>query len=124
MMMTFLSVALGGAIGASARFAVNLAAARLFGMVFPVGTLCVNVLGSFAMGVLAVLLLDRASPLAPFLLTGVLGGFTTFSAFSLDTLMLWERGQPGLALVYVILSVAASLLAVFAGLALGRSILA
>lgn len=124
MMMTFLSVALGGAIGASARFAVNLVAARLFGMGFPVGTLCVNVLGSFAMGVLAVLLLDRASPLAPFLLTGVLGGFTTFSAFSLDTLMLWERGQPGLALVYVILSVAASLLAVFAGLALGRSILA
>ena len=124
MMMTFLSVALGGATGASARFAVNLAAARLFGMGFPVGTLCVNVLGSFAMGVLAVLLLDRASPLAPFLLTGVLGGFTTFSAFSLDTLMLWERGQPGLALVYVILSVAASLLAVFAGLALGRSILA
>ena len=124
MMMTFLSVALGGAIGASARFAVNLAAARLFGMDFPVGTLCVNVLGSFAMGVLAVLLLDRASPLAPFLLTGVLGGFTTFSAFSLDTLMLWERGQPGLALVYVMLSVAASLLAVFAGLALGRSILA
>lgn len=124
MMMTFLSVALGGAIGASARFAVNLAAARLFGMGFPVGTLCVNVLGSFAMGVLAVLLLDRASPLAPFLLTGVLGGFTTFSAFSLDTLMLWERGQPGPALVYVILSVAASLLAVFAGLALGRSILA
>ena len=93
-------------------------------MGFPVGTLCVNVLGSFAMGVLAVLLLDRASPLAPFLLTGVLGGFTTFSAFSLDTLMLWERGQPGLALVYVILSVAASLLAVFACLALGRSILA
>ena len=124
MMMTFLSVALGGAIGASARFAVNLAAARLFGMGFPVGTLCVNVLGSFAMGVLGVVLLDRASPLAPFLLSGVLGGFTTFSAFSLDTLMLWERGQPGLALVYVILSVAASLLAVFAGLALGRSILA
>ena len=124
MMMTFLSVALGGAIGASARFAVKLAAARLFGMGFPVGTLCVNVLGSFAIGVLAVLLLDRASPMAPFLLTGVLGGFTTFSAFSLDTLMLWERGQPGLALVYVILSVAASLLAVFAGLALGRSILA
>ena len=124
MMMTFLSVAFGGAIGASARFAVNLAAARLFGTGFPVGTLVVNVLGSFVMGVLAVVLLDRASPLAPFLLTGVLGGFTTFSAFSLDTLMLWERGQPGLALIYVILSVAASLLAVFAGLTIGRSILA
>ena len=124
MMMTFLSVALGGAIGASARFAVNLAALRLFGMGFPVGTLVVNVLGSFVMGVLAVVLLDRASPLAPFLPTGVLGGFTTFSAFSLDTLMLWERGQPGLALIYVILSVAASLLAVLAGLTIGRSILA
>ena len=124
MMMTFLSVALGGAIGASARFAVNLLAVRLFGTGFPAGTLGVNVLGSFAMGVLAVVLLDRASPLAPFLLTGVLGGFTTFSAFSLDTLMLWERGQPGLALIYVILSVAASLLAVLAGLTIGRSILA
>ncbi len=124
MMTTFLSVALGGAIGASARFAVNLLALRLFGTAFPAATLCVNVLGSLAMGVLAVLLLERASPLAPFVLTGVLGGFTTFSAFSLDALMLWERGQGGLAAVYVILSVAASLLAVVAGLAIGRSILA
>ena len=123
-MTTFLSVALGGAIGASARFAVNLLALRLFGTAFPAATLCVNVLGSLAMGVLAVLLLERASPLAPFVLTGVLGGFTTFSAFSLDALMLWERGQGGLAAVYVILSVAASLLAVIAGLAIGRSILA
>ncbi len=123
-MTTFLSVALGGAIGASARFAVNLLALRLFGTAFPAATLCVNVLGSLAMGVLAVLLLERASPLAPFVLTGVLGGFTTFSAFSLDALMLWERGQGGLAAVYVILSVAASLLAVVAGLAIGRSILA
>ncbi len=123
-MTTFLSVALGGAIGASARFAVNLLALRLFGTAFPAATLCVNVLGSLAMGVLAVLLLERASPLAPFVLTGVLGGFTTFSAFSLDALMLWERGQGGLAAVYVILSVAASLLAVVACLAIGRSILA
>ena len=124
MMMTFLSVALGGAIGASARFAVNLAAARLFGMGFPVGTLCVNVLGSFAMGVLAVVLLDRASPLAPFLLTGVLGGFTTFSAFALDTTVLWQRGDSGLAMGYVLASVVLSLAAVSAGLAIGRGIFA
>ena len=124
MMMTFLSVALGGAIGASARFAVNLAAARLFGMGFPVGTLCVNVLGSFAMGVLAVLLLDRASPLAPFLLTGVLGGFTTFSAFSLDAFKLWEAGQSGAAALYVALSVALSLAALALAVVLFKGFLA
>ncbi|NHF74788.1 fluoride efflux transporter CrcB [Paracoccus xiamenensis] len=124
MMTNFLLVAAGGAIGASARYGVNLTAARLLGAGFPVATLAVNVVGSFLMGVLAVVLLDRASHLAPFLLTGVLGGFTTFSAFSLDTLALWERGQGGLAAGYVILSVAASLLAVIAGLAIGRSILA
>ena len=124
MMMTFLSVALGGAIGASARFAVNLAAARLFGMGFPVGTLCVNVLGSFAMGVLAVLLLDRASPLAPFLLTGVLGGFTTFSAFSLDAAKLWEAGQSVSAAGYVLGSVIIALAALVAGMAFARGIFA
>ncbi len=123
-MTNFLSVAAGGAIGASARYAVNLAALRLLGPGFPLATLGVNVLGSFLMGLLAVTLAGRGSALAPFLLTGVLGGFTTFSAFSLDTLTLWERGQGGQALVYVILSVAASLLAVIAGLAIGRSILA
>lgn len=124
MMTNFLSVAAGGAIGASARYAVNLTALRLFGAGFPVATLGVNVLGSFLMGLLAVALAERGGALSPFLLTGVLGGFTTFSAFSLDTLALWERGQAGLAVTYVILSVAASLLAVFAGLAIGRSILA
>ena len=111
------AVALGGAIGSVLRY--------LSYQVVPApwGTLAINVLGSFAIGVLFVVLAGK-SHLAPLLMTGVLGGFTTFSAFSLDTLMLWERGQPGPALVYVILSVAASLLAVFAGLALGRSILA
>ena len=89
----------------------------------PLGTIAVNVIGSFAMGVLFVALTSRTQ-LSPLLMTGVLGGFTTFSAFSLDTLALWERGQAGLAVTYVILSVAASLLAVFAGLAIGRSILA
>ncbi|MBA4491247.1 fluoride efflux transporter CrcB [Paracoccus sp. S1E-3] len=125
MMMNFLSVAAGGAIGASARYGVNLTTMRLLGPGFPVATLVVNVTGCLLMGLLASVLAHRGGhALAPFLLTGVLGGFTTFSAFSLDTLTLWERGQGGQAAVYVILSVAASLLAVAAGLALGRSILA
>ena len=123
-----LLVGLGGFLGAVARY-------KLGGLVlhltvqerFPYSTFAVNLLGCLVVGVLAGLA-ERHQAFSPdarlFLFTGLLGGFTTFSAFSLDTLMLWERGQPGLALVYVILSVAASLLAVFAGLALGRSILA
>ena len=120
MMTTFLSVALGGAIGASARFAVNLLALRLFGTAFPAATLCVNVLGSLAMGVLAVLLLERASPLAPFVLTGVLGGFTTFSAFSLDAITLLERGDVLAGVGYVLLSVVLSVLALYLGLLITR----
>ena len=115
----------GGALGAGGRYLVNVTAMRLLGPGFPWATVFVNVVGSLVMGVLVGVFAARSlTHLQPFAMTGVLGGFTTFSAFSLDTLMLWERGQLGLALVYVILSVAASLLAVFAGLALGRSILA
>ena len=125
MMMNFLLVAAGGAIGASARFAVNLTALRLFGNGFPVGTLSVNILGSFLMGFLVAFLAERGGiPLAAFLMTGVLGGFTTFSAFSLDTLMLVNRGQGGLALIYVTASVGVSLFATFIGMAIGRSIFA
>lgn len=125
MMMNFLLVATGGAIGASARFAVNLTASRLFGNGFPFGTLGVNILGSFLMGLLVVFLGERGGiPLAAFLMTGVLGGFTTFSAFSIDTLMLVNRGQGGLALIYVAASVGVSLFATFVGLVIGRSIFA
>lgn len=86
------------------------------------GTLIVNVAGSFAMGLLVVAATQGESRLGPFLLTGLLGGFTTFSAFSLDAVSLFERGQAGLAAAYVVASVALSLAALFAGLALFRGI--
>ena len=120
-MGTLWQVALGGAFGAVARYITTLAATRALGAEFPYGTVIVNVLGSFAMGVLFVLLMERGlSRHAPLLLTGVLGGFTTFSAFSLETLVLVERGHSGAAVLYVAASVGLSLLAVIGGLALAR----
>lgn len=110
---------LGGALGSILRAALGLA------LPFPVATLAVNVLGSFAIGLLAVPLLlagNRPHPSAPFLVTGVLGGFTTFSAFSLDTLRLIEGGRAGAALLYVAGSVGLSLGAGAAGLALARGL--
>ncbi|WP_265499310.1 fluoride efflux transporter CrcB [Paracoccus beibuensis] len=122
MMNPFLQVALGGAAGATARYAVYRAIAW-HGPGFPVATGVVNVLGSFAMGVLAVALAERlGNHYAPLLLSGFLGGFTTFSAFSLDALTLWERGQVWGMGIYVLTSVVLSLLAVVAGLAVGRGI--
>ncbi|TKW65700.1 MAG: fluoride efflux transporter CrcB [Paracoccus denitrificans] len=125
MTATFLLVAAGGAIGASARHAVNLTALRLFGPGFPVATLTVNVIGSLLMGLLVAWLGLRGTTYqAAFLMTGLLGGFTTFSAFSVDALVLIDRGQTGLALAYILGSVSLSLLAAFAGMAIGRGILA
>lgn len=125
MINTLLQVALGGAIGAAARFLVVTGAARAFGAGFPIGTLAVNVAGSLAMGVLAALLLGaRPHPAAPFLLTGVLGGFTTFSAFSLDALRLIEDGRLGTAALYVVLSGVLSLAACAAGLMMARGAMA
>lgn len=122
MIQTLLQVAFGGALGASARYLANVAAMRLLGPGFPWATVAVNVAGSFLMGVLVVVLAQRdATRLAPFLMTGVLGGFTTFSAFSLDALTLWERGQAGAASAYVLGSVAASLAAIVAGMAVARA---
>ena len=96
-MNNFLQVAIGGALGSMARYGVNILAGRVTAL--PLGTLIVNLTGCFAMGLLAAALAFRGGQhLAPLLLTGVLGGFTTFSAFSLDTLALWERGATGLAL--------------------------
>ena len=121
-----LLVALGGAIGASLRFAAVGWAGRALGSAFPWGTLLVNVGGSFAMGVAAVLVAERLpeswARLAPFLMTGVLGGFTTFSAFSLDVFGLMERGRAGLAAVYVLGSVALSLAGLWAGVVLARAV--
>ena len=122
MLNTLFTVALGGAIGASGRYLVNVTATRVIGHGYPAGTLIVNVLGSFLMGVLFVVLAKKGGNVwAPFLMTGVLGGFTTFSAFSLDALHLLERGRTGLAAVYVTGSVGLSVGALFAGLALARA---
>jgi len=123
MSMTLVHVALGGALGASARYLTGLAALRLMGTGFPWGTLTVNVVGSFVMGVLVVMLAHLgANRFAPLLMTGILGGFTTFSAFSLDALTLWERGETLTAALYVGASVGLSLVAIIAGLALARSL--
>ncbi len=121
MLNTLFTVALGGAIGASGRYLVNVTATRVIGHGYPAGTLIVNVLGSFLMGVLFVVLAKKGGNVwAPFLMTGVLGGFTTFSAFSLDTLALFERGQVASAAGYVALSVGLSLAALVLGVYAAR----
>jgi len=121
MFMTLAQVALGGAIGASARYLASVGSMRLIGPGFPWATLGVNILGSFLMGVIVVLLAHRdGTRLGPFLLTGVLGGFTTFSAFSLDALTLWERGQTVIAAAYVAASVGFSLMGIVLGMAVAR----
>jgi len=122
-MTNLLVVAFGGAIGASARHLVNIASMRLAGAAFPWGTLVVNLFGCLAMGVLVEVLarrFDGSNELRLFLATGVLGGFTTFSAFSLEFAVLWERGAAGHALAYGVASVLGSLAAVFLGLWLAR----
>ena len=97
-MTSYLIVFLGAGIGGALRHGVNVGCARYCGTAFPWGTLTVNVVGSFIMGVLAGWLAFKAGegwsqPLRLFLTTGILGGFTTFSAFSLDAVLIWERGQ-------------------------------
>jgi len=125
MMMTLLQVAAGGALGAVLRLGVTLGMARVAGPGFPLGVLTVNVLGSFLIGVVVVLSFHRGfDHLNPFLVTGVLGGFTTFSTFSLEALTLWERGAAGAAAAYVGLSVILSLAAVALGAWAVRAVLA
>jgi len=117
MMQTLTLVALGGAIGASLRFLAGAGLLRLIGATgFPVAILSVNILGSFLMGLFVVAAAHKGlNAWIPFVTTGVLGGFTTFSAFSLETMTLIERGALGQAMLYVTLSVGLSVL----GLALG-----
>ncbi|MCB1330577.1 MAG: fluoride efflux transporter CrcB [Maritimibacter sp.] len=121
MTLTLFSVALGGAIGATFRYLTNVSVMRLIGPGFPYGTLVANILGSFLMGMLVVTLARRGGmDYAPFLMTGLLGGFTTFSAFSLDTLTLFERGDIELAGLYVGASVLLSLAAIALGVYFAR----
>ncbi|KFG68244.1 fluoride efflux transporter CrcB [Microvirga sp. BSC39] len=125
-MLSYLLVFLGAGIGGALRHGVNVGCARLCGSPFPWGTLTVNVVGSFLMGLIASWLSVKAGegwsqPLRLFLTTGILGGFTTFSAFSLDAVLIWERGQMGLAVAYIGASVILSVAGLLTGLALIRT---
>lgn len=125
-MGAILSVAAGGALGAVLRWLVVRWAAQALGPGFPWGTIIVNVAGSLVMGLMAVLLMERFpgswSRFAPFVMTGVLGGFTTFSAFSLDALFLIERGRNLAAAGYMGASVLLSVAGLWMGLSLARSV--
>jgi CrcB protein len=128
-MKSYLLVFLGAGIGGALRHGVNVGCARMCGTAFPWGTLTVNVVGSFIMGAIAGWLASKVGEawsqlLRLFLTTGILGGFTTFSAFSLDAVLIWERGQSGLAATYVAASVLLSIAGLVAGLGLARTITA
>jgi fluoride exporter len=123
--MGYLIVFLGGGLGAALRHGVNLAALRLFGPNFPFGTLTVNVTGSIAMGLIAGYFAfkgDASQHWRLFLTTGILGGYTTFSAFSLEVALLWERHAVWPAVGYVLASVLLSVGGLFAGLLLYRQL--
>ncbi len=125
--MTYLIVFFGGGIGAALRHGINVMSARLFGTGFPYATMFENISGSLVMGLLVGYFAFRGGaaslhhwPL--FLTTGILGGYTTFSAFSLDAVLLYERGALGMATVYVLGSVLLSIAGLVAGLALARNV--
>ncbi len=124
-MYHLLLVAAGGAIGAGLRHLSGMAAMRLLGPDFPWGTAFVNVVGSFLMGLFIEALARRygvTNEARLFVATGFLGGFTTFSSFSLDAVVLLERGATGLAFLYVAGSVFVGIAALFGGMALGRAL--
>lgn len=125
-MQAFFLVGAGGAVGAMGRYGVGLLVGRFWHGPFPLATLSVNVVGSLAMGLLIGFLARYTPEWQPqvrlFLAVGVFGGFTTFSSFSLDAVTLIERGQGGLALGYILVSVVLSILALFLGLMIMRGV--
>ena len=121
--MNYLLVFIGGGLGSVLRHGVNVMSARLWGPGFPYGTLTVNVTGSILMGLFAGYFAfkgDAAQSWRLFLMTGILGGYTTFSAFSLDAMLLYEKGAIGLALGYILVSVIVSILGLFGAIMLVR----
>ncbi|MFC0239911.1 fluoride efflux transporter CrcB [Rhodopseudomonas telluris] len=123
--MAYLFVFVGGGLGAMFRHFVNNASSRMFGTAFPYHTFFINVSGSIVMGLIAGYFAFKSGSsqhLRLFLMTGILGGYTTFSAFSLDAALLYERGAVGLAILYVVGSVALAIGGLFAGMALIRAI--
>jgi CrcB protein len=124
--MGYVIVFIGGGMGAALRHGINLGVARWFGTGFPLATLIINVSGSLMMGLIAGYFAFRGSDLSQhwrlFLTTGILGGYTTFSAFSLDVAVLYERGEFIHVVLYIAGSVALSIFGIFLGLAIARSI--
>jgi fluoride exporter len=124
-MRVYLAVAIGGIIGCWARYAMTVWLQSAYGRDFPYATLAINLIGSFLMGLLFVLTLERAT-IEPYIrvgiLTGVLGGFTTFSTYAMETLLLAEGGEAGKGMLYVVLSNVLGIGAALVGAALARSV--
>lgn len=121
--MNYVLVLVGGGLGSVLRYSVTVLSGRALGTNFPWGTFLINISGSVAMGLIAGYLALKGQASQPwrlFIMTGVLGGYTTFSAFSLDASVLYERGDLGLAMAYVLGSVCLSIAGLFAGLAFIR----
>jgi fluoride exporter len=121
--MSYLLVFVGGGLGATLRYLINVTCARTLGTGFPWGTFIINITGSTVMGLIAGYLAlkgEASQPWRLFLMTGILGGYTTFSAYSLDAALLYERGELASAALYVVGSVVLSIAGLFAGLALFR----
>ncbi|MBZ9727049.1 fluoride efflux transporter CrcB [Mesorhizobium sp. CO1-1-11] len=123
-MFNLLLVAVGGGIGAGIRHLTSMGALRLVGPNYPWGTMAINIVGSFAMGLFIAILARRggSDEVRLFVATGILGGFTTFSAFSLDFAALWERGSTLPAFGYALASVVGAIIALFLGLWLARTV--
>ena len=121
MLITTLQVAMGGSIGAALRFLIGVGLLRLYSPGFPISVLIVNVLGSFLMGFFVVAFLQRGDEMMnPFLVTGLLGGFTTFSAFSLEAVNLFERSAVSQGIAYIGMSVIFSIAGLIFGSMLAR----
>jgi CrcB protein len=121
--MNYLLVFIGGGLGSTLRHTINVVCARCLGTAFPYHTFIINITGSTVMGLIAGYLAfkgEASQPWRLFLMTGILGGYTTFSAYSLDAVLLYERGETGLALLYVLGSVVLSIAGLVGGLALVR----
>lgn len=124
MWASYLQVAIGGAIGSCLRFGVGRVLMPVQWAGFPLGVVTVNVVGSFLIGVVMVISFQKGlQPFNPLVMSGVLGGFTTFSAFSLESFTLWERGEFGLAIAYVATTLVLSLGGIVLGVGLARALL-
>ncbi|MES2751044.1 MAG: fluoride efflux transporter CrcB [Pseudomonadota bacterium] len=123
--MSYVLVFIGGGLGSTLRYAINVLCGRTLGLNFPYSTFLINITGSLVMGLVAGYLAfkgEASQPWRIFLMTGILGGYTTFSAFSLDAVSLYERGEVGLAVFYVVGSVLLAIAGLVAGLAIMRHV--